>query len=604
MNRNMALARKYRPKALQDIIGQDDLVQALTKGLQEGRIPQAILLNGIRGTGKTTTARILARSVNCLALQGSEKMTVTPCCACKSCLAIDNDSHVDVIEMDAASHTGVDDVREIIDSSRYKAVLGRYKVFIIDEIHMLSKSAFNALLKTLEEPPAHVLFIFATTEINKIPETILSRCARFDLKRVNSKALIAHMKNIAGKEGYEIENDACALIARLAEGSVRDSLTLLDQAMSLVGGDGEVGALSEAVVPTSSTTGSHDKPIIRADLIRGMLGGANRQTVFEVLSCIFARNEVALIAEVRKLLVGGADPQMIMQDLLECLYHSICFKILPKMSADESIPELDRELASKIARDVDNMRLLSLWKVLLKSWIDIKSAPFADQALEIGLLRACFAFELPSVDELLAKLGEPTRLQQQSGNTINQGVVSEVLQEEAKVVQKEPRVAQEVSRELREESKEPQEKPNIPAEPLEPPKICQVNELTNFQELSTVATEQDLLSLLKEQREALLLSYIENDFAFVSVSPGKICVQVRNKDAMKIIPSLKMFLLKQTGLQWSIEESESDEPLQTNAEKRRSFLLAEEEKILETPFVQRVKQLFPQAKFEFEERTS
>ncbi|NUB17251.1 DNA polymerase III subunit gamma/tau, partial [Azospirillum brasilense] len=230
------LARKYRPKSFAELIGQDALVRTLTNAIHSGRIAQAFMLTGVRGVGKTTTARIIARALNCTGPDGTGGPTVTPCGVCDNCRAIAEDRHVDVMEMDAASHTGVDDIREIIDGVRYAPVSARYKLYIIDEVHMLSKSAFNALLKTLEEPPAHVKFVFATTEIRKVPVTVLSRCQRFDLRRVDAQVLKEHFTRITGLEGAGIEPDAAALIARAADGSVRDGLSLLDQAIALAAG--------------------------------------------------------------------------------------------------------------------------------------------------------------------------------------------------------------------------------------------------------------------------------------------------------------------------------------------------------------------------------
>ncbi|MDR3285761.1 MAG: DNA polymerase III subunit gamma/tau [Holosporales bacterium] len=540
------LARKYRPKFLKDLIGQNELVQSLTKGIQERRIPQAILLHGIRGTGKTSTARILARSINCVGKDCNGDMTVTPCCECRSCRAVDDDNHVDVIEMDAASHTGVDDIREVIDSARYKAIIGRYKVFIIDEVHMLSKSAFNALLKTLEEPPAHVLFIFATTEINKIPETILSRCARFDFKRVDSKTLINHLKNIAQNEEYEIENDACAILARLAEGSVRDSLTLLDQSMNL-----------------TDSTGSK---IITAKIIQTMAGFSDKQKLFNILTNILEKNEENVISEVRELLCKGADPQMIMQDLLECLYQAACLKIIPKLSADESIPEFERNSADAIAKKANEMQLLSLWKVMLKNYSNLKNAPLAGQALEMGLLRTCFAAQLPSIEQLIGE-------RENNESTLNKNSIA------VKDLNEYPSFEQ------------------VQQSKLEEP-------TSTFQDCSQKAeilTEQDLLALLEKNREALLISYINNDIAFISFKPGNICLQLRNEKAAKIISTLKQFLASQTGESWKIEiVKDSQVTAQTNEEKRLEFLKKEKGRALETPIVKKVIEFFPHAKVEFE----
>ena len=523
-NIRRVLARKYRPKFLKDVIGQDLLVQSLSKGILEKRLPQSILLHGIRGTGKTSTARILARSINCIGNQG--EMTLEPCCVCKSCKAIEDDSHIDVIEMDAASHTGVDDIREIIDSARYKAVIGRYKVFIIDEVHMLSKSAFNALLKTLEEPPSHVLFIFATTEINKIPDTILSRCARFDLKRIEAKDLISHMKKICALEGYEIDDDAVTLIARAADGSVRDSLTLLDQAMNL--------------------TDSVDKTIIETSLVQNMLGTSDRKIIFDILSNVIKSNHEEVISKVRFLVSNGSDPVVVMQDLLECLYHVACFKTMPKLSTDETIPEFERKMSNEIATYSNEMQLLGLWKILLKSYNDVKTAPFANQAVEMSLLRSCFATQLPTIEELLSE--KKTQNFDELKKNSNGNVTVEQKKETSSKI---------------------------------------------------ISTESDLIYALESGREALLLSYINKDIAFVSVEHGKITLQLRNEESSKIVPLLKQFLQKETKVNWLIEIVTSSNA-KTNEEKSIEIKKSKEDEVLNSTIINKIKKVYPEAKIEFE----
>lgn len=284
------LARKYRPKSFAELIGQDALVRTLTNAIHSGRIAQAFMLTGVRGVGKTTTARIIARALNCTGPDGTGGPTVTPCGVCDNCRAIAEDRHVDVMEMDAASHTGVDDIREIIDGVRYAPVSARYKLYIIDEVHMLSKSAFNALLKTLEEPPAHVKFVFATTEIRKVPVTVLSRCQRFDLRRVDAQVLKEHFTRITGLEGAGIEPDAAALIARAADGSVRDGLSLLDQAIALAAGT------------------------VTAQQVRDMLGLADRSKVIDLFEAAVSAKPAEAMDLLSDLHRVGADPVVILQD--------------------------------------------------------------------------------------------------------------------------------------------------------------------------------------------------------------------------------------------------------------------------------------------------
>ncbi|MDR0633184.1 MAG: DNA polymerase III subunit gamma/tau [Holosporales bacterium] len=606
-------ARKYRPKVLKDIIGQDTMVRSLTQGITEKRIPQAILLHGIRGTGKTSTARILARSVNCIGPDGLGDMTVTPCCACKSCKAIDDDSHVDVIEMDAASHTGVDDIREIIESARYKAVIGHYKVFIIDEVHMLSKSAFNALLKTLEEPPAHVLFVFATTEINKIPETILSRCARFDLKRVESKTLIDHIKCIAEREGYEITPDACALLARSAEGSVRDALTLLDQAMNLT----ELHSVAE---PMNGETGGNDgggvaaaslptqKREITVDIIRSMVGLGNRQTIFDILSDIIEQKVEQVVANARLLLENGSEPVMVMQELMESLYHVACFKVLPNLSTDASIPEFERERAAAIARQLDDMQLLSLWKVMLKAYADVKQAPFAGQALEIGLMRVCFAASLPSIEQLLAETGPLPRGEgpanvpsvERSTNASHSSAASiNSLGPRSPASQNSLKPSTTVSN----SSDSSASSSHVVSETVEAqtdtfPKAPEHGWAR--EETAAIASVDDLFFALEKHREVLLLSYLRKDTAFVSFTSGNIDIQVKNENAVKIIPLLKKFLHMYTGEHWCVSINNSASQVKTSEENEKDQREKREAEILETTIVSDIKKIFPESKIAFE----
>lgn len=538
------LARKYRPKFLKDLIGQDLLVQSLTRGLTEQRLPQAILLHGIRGTGKTSTARILARAINCVGPDGQGGMTTTPCGVCRSCKALDEDRHPDVLEMDAASHTGVDDIRDIIDSAQYRAILGRYKVFIIDEVHMLSKSAFNALLKTLEEPPSHVLFIFATTEINKIPETILSRCARFDLKRVDSRILMDHFESVAAQEGYTVEKDALAILARAADGSVRDGLTLLDQAMNL--------------------TDAAQETTIASRTVQSMIGATDRRRLYQVLQKIFAHQPEPLIEDIRTLVDAGEDPVAILQDLLECLYRVACFCVMPKLAEDDTIPEFERRAAEVLAKGADSLTVLSLWRKMLKGYEDVRKAPFAQQALEMILLRICFAARLPSLENWLKENPEPVESQMTSP------VSSSPLP-----VESESRAVHATS--------------PTTASPMQ----IGVRRITCI---------EDLVAALSAAREVLLLGYVQHDMAFVSFHPGHIVLQTRGKEAPRAVPMLKQFLTQATGEKWIVEvEAEGIHPAaQSLDEQRLSQRKAHEAAFHETPFMKKVQETFPGAVVDFQ----
>ncbi len=362
------LARKYRPQNLEQLVGQENLVQSLKNAFEKDRVPHAILLHGIRGVGKTTTARIIAKSLNCLGADGTLKQPqVTPCDICVSCQGILSDRHMDVVEIDAASHTGVDDMRELTESSRYKAVQGRYKIFIIDEVHMLSKSAFNALLKTLEEPPPHVKFIFATTEIKKILDTILSRCMRFDLSVMQPAKIIEHLQDILEKESVLAEADALAMIARAADGSMRDALSITDQAIMLSGSD----AVSAAIVQT-------------------MLGLSNRDALFEVFESIFQGKVDQAIKTLHTIYENGGDPLLIAQDLIHILYWVVCLKNAPSLSKDMAWPEADRQKGQQLATLLTTSILLQSWDLMQKSYDDVRSSYQPSQALDIALMRLAF----------------------------------------------------------------------------------------------------------------------------------------------------------------------------------------------------------------------
>jgi len=297
------LARKYRPTSFAGLIGQDVLVRTLTRAIETDRLAQAYLLTGVRGVGKTSTARIIARALNCIGADGTGGPTPEPCGQCEHCVAIADDRHIDVIEMDAASRTGVGDIRELIDGVRYRPVTARYKVYIIDEVHMLSMQAFNALLKTLEEPPPHVIFVFATTEVRKVPVTVLSRCQRFDLRRVEESVLAAHFKQIAAREGAEIAGDALDIIARAADGSVRDGLSLLDQAFA------------------------HTAGPVTADAVRDMLGLADRTQIFTLFDLLMQGDTKAALENLQLQHSAGADPQVVLRDLLELCHWLTRLKI-------------------------------------------------------------------------------------------------------------------------------------------------------------------------------------------------------------------------------------------------------------------------------------
>ena len=384
MSEYQVLARKYRPKELSELIGQDVLVKTLTNAITQNRIPHAFILTGIRGVGKTSTARIIARSLLCTGENDSLKeATLNPCGVCANCKGISEDNHVDVIEVDAASRTGVNDIREIIDQVAYSPVLGRYKIYIIDEVHMLSKSAFNALLKTLEEPPAHVKFIFATTEIRKIPVTILSRCMRFDLPRVSSETLITHFKKIAESENIEADEESFKLISAASEGSVRDGLSLLDQAIAI----------------------SSDNKITGEEVAR-MIGLADRESIYELLKLLISGDFENSLEKVKEIYDKGNEAINIIKDLQQ-ITHNITLHIAnPKLLERNLLSEFELEKTKEIIEIVDLPKLARIWQILSKGIEESANCSSGLMAAEMTLIKACYAAQLPTPEKILKQLNE------------------------------------------------------------------------------------------------------------------------------------------------------------------------------------------------------
>src|SRR4051812_40064480 len=372
------LARKYRPVDFTTLVGQEAMVRTLRNAIATGRIAHAFMLTGVRGVGKTTTARIIARALNCVGPDGKGGPTVDPCGVCEHCVAIQEDRDVDVIEMDAASRTGVADARELIEGVRYRPVSARYKVYIIDEVHMLSSAAFNALLKTLEEPPPHVKFIFATTEIRKVPVTVLSRCQRFDLKRVPHEVLVEHFGKIAQAEKVEISPEALGLLARAAVGSVRDGLSMLDQAIAHGGG------------------------VVDAAQVRDMLGLADRSRVLELFEKTMRGDASAVVASLGEMHDAGADPVVILQDMLELTHWVTRLKVAPEAGANSADSERTQGLA--MAQKLSMASLTRAWALLMKGLQETLAAPSPIRAAEMALIRICYAADLPSPADALKAL--------------------------------------------------------------------------------------------------------------------------------------------------------------------------------------------------------
>ncbi|MGB8842732.1 MAG: DNA polymerase III subunit gamma/tau, partial [Aliidongia sp.] len=379
------LARKYRPTTFGELIGHDTLVRTLTNAFNSGRIAHAFMLTGVRGVGKTTTARLIARALNCIGPDGTGGPTMSPCGLCDPCRAIAEDRHPDVIEMDAASRTGVDDMRELIESVRYRPVSARYKIYIVDEVHMLSKAAFNALLKTLEEPPPDIKFVFATTEINKVPVTVLSRCQRYTLPRIGEAMLAEYYGTLAVREAVSIEPAALALIARAADGSVRDGLSILDQAIAL--------GFGQTITETA---------------VRDMLGVADRGLTFDLFEALLGGDAARALGLLEALYNGGTDPAMVMQDLLDLTHFVTRLKLERPNDPAAAVAPLadgqDRQRGAALAGKLGIAVLARCWQMLLKGLGEVQTAPQPMKAAEMALIRLVFVTDLPPPGEIVKAL--------------------------------------------------------------------------------------------------------------------------------------------------------------------------------------------------------
>lgn len=542
------LARKYRPETFADLVGQDAMVRTLKNAFAADRIAQAFVMTGIRGTGKTTTARIIAKGMNCIGPDGNGGPTTEPCGVCEHCTAIMEGRHVDVMEMDAASRTGVGDIREIIDSVHYRAASARYKIYIIDEVHMLSTSAFNALLKTLEEPPAHVKFIFATTEIRKVPVTVLSRCQRFDLRRIEPEDMIALMRKIATAEGAEIADDALALITRAAEGSARDATSLLDQAISHGAGE---------------TT---------ADQVRAMLGLADRGRVLDLYDMILKGDAGGALNELSAQYADGADPMAVLRDLAEITHWVSVVKITPEAADDPTISPDERARGQAMAENLPMRVMTRMWQMLLKAIEEVSAAPNAMMAAEMAIIRLTHVADLPSPEELVRKLQNtpvpPSPPGGGGGAPVPNGGGNGGGQTQAY------------------SNTQMAGGPGGTVTALAPQTE---NSLAHY------ATFDHVVELIRKNRDGKLLMDVEADLRLVSYRPGRIEFQPSDNAPRDLAQRLGASLQRWTGNRWAVTLV-NDGGAKTIQEKRNAAENAIKAEAMQHPLVQAVIAAFPKAK--------
>ena len=526
----VVLARKYRPQVFEDLLGQDALVRTLTNAIENNRLHHAYILTGIRGVGKTTTARLIARALNCTGLDGKGGPTIHPCGECENCKAIANGRHIDVLELDAASRTSVDDIRELLSGVQYKPTNARYKVYIIDEVHMLSKGAFNALLKTLEEPPAHVKFIFATTEIRKVPVTILSRCQRFDLERLNIDTLLELFHKVLKAEKIEADEEALQIIAKAADGSARDGLSMVDQAIVL--GNGK----------------------IKLETVADMIGLADRtQTLrlFEELACGHVEKVLENVSEQYQ---HGANPQIILKDLIEIVHMIAKARIVPNTLKSTLMGENERVLSEKLSKDIPISVLSKIWQMMIKGLTELNAAPLANEALEMLLIRIAYSANLPTPAEILEELKK---------KPINS--------------------VQNIS--LKKEHLEP-----LKAE-VKQEKVREIE--TN----GHVKTLEDLIFYLEKTKRFRLLYALKNDVSVLQFEEGIINLVLSEKVGHDFVTSLKESLKEATGGDWKVD-FEYGAVAKTIADIEKNEEEEDKRKVSEHPLVQAILSEFKGAKFD------
>jgi len=551
------LARKYRPSNFNDLIGQEAMVRTVSNAFEAGRIPQAWILTGVRGVGKTTTARILARALNYELPDGSVKgPTIHMPVPGVHCQAIMESRHIDVLEMDAASHTGIDDVRQITDGVRYAPSSARYKVYIIDEVHMLSEKAFNAFLKTLEEPPEHAKFVFATTEIRKVPVTVLSRCQRFDLRRVDAGVLMAHLANIVTREGVEAEPEALGLIARAAEGSVRDSLSLLDQAIA------------------------HAAGLVRAEDVRQMLGLADRTRVIDLFEHLAKGDIASAFAEFREQYDTGADPVVVLSDLAEFVNFVTRVKVVPATADNVALGEAERTRGREFATKL-SMRVLSrMWQMLLKGIAEVQNATRPQAAAEMVLVRIAYVADLPTPDEAIKMINEGGGAPVASPPAIGASATPRASAPAPFASSPAPR-AMPPQRSAGETVAWQQPKPVEMTAPQAAPTL-------------RLSSYPEIVALAGEKRDIALKTALEADLRLVRMEDGRLEIALERSAVRSVVNDLQRKLEHWTGRRWAVivSNEEGQPTLRAQARERKDQLT---EDVQADPRVQAVMAAFPGA---------
>jgi DNA polymerase III subunit gamma/tau len=574
------LARKYRPGTFSELIGQEPMVRTLRNAIEQGRLAHAFILTGVRGIGKTTTARLVARALNCIGPDGTGGPTVDPCGVCEHCLSIAESRHVDVLEMDAASRTGVDDIREIIEGVRYAPGSARFKIYIIDEVHMLSRNAFNALLKTLEEPPEHVKFVFATTEIRKVPITVLSRCQRFDLRRIETATLAEYFTDIAGRENAVVEPEAMNLIARAADGSVRDGLSLLDQAIA------------------------HGAGTTTTEQVRTMLGLGDRLLVMDLFKELMGGDIKAALENLRAQYNAGADPVTTMQDLLELTHWITQLKAVPDAAETLEVPEAERTFGAEMASQLSMPTLTRAWQMLLKGLEEVRMAPLPLSATEMVLIRLAYAADLPNPADLVRKLAKegpaasaapastpaPQATAQPPDQAPSQPAPQGEPSSQVTSLHREPVAASPVEangggQPQMAVAPKPQVEPDTQPEP----------EQSEPEEPVGPATFQEVLTMCQEKSELRLAADLTNNVHLVSFHPGQIELRLTEKARPNLPNLLSQVLREWTGYNWMVTVSKLE-----GAETLRDQRIANDQRLHDEvsamPLVMAALQTFPNAK--------